>query len=412
MRPEQTFEFALDRARQRGPVSRLGLAVSGGSDSMAMLVLAAAWAKKVGADLRVATVDHGLRPEAAEEANWVKARCAELGLPHDTLTWADAPSGNVQSAARAARYELLANWAQGLGLDAVAVGHTADDQAETFVMRLARGSGVDGLSAMQDDWQAQKMRWLRPVLATGRDDLRQCLTERGLGWIDDPSNTDARFERVRVRKAMKDLALLGLDRDRLVGTALRMTEARTALEQAALDAAETHAEVILGDVVFDISAYSVLPTETRHRLLTAAIRFVSGAAYRPRYDALKEIEAQVLEGQRRTLSGCVLHQKSGQLVVGRELNALRSEAAQSGESWDGRWVLTGPAHAQVRVLANAISDCPDWRNIGQPRDRLMTTPALFVGDQILAAPAAGFLCEGVTLAGPSKADFLKAILSH
>lgn len=412
MRPEQTLENALYRARQRGPVSRLGLAVSGGSDSMAMLVLAAAWAKKVGADLQVATVDHGLRPEAADEANWVKACCAELGLPHDTLTWADAPSGNVQSAARAARYELLANWAQGLGLDAVAVGHTADDQAETFVMRLARGSGVDGLSAMQDDWQAQKMRWLRPVLATGRDDLRHCLTERGLGWIDDPSNTDARFERVRVRKAMKDLALLGLDRDRLVGTALRMTEARTALTQAALDAAETHAEVILGDVVFDISEYSVLPTETRHRLLTAAIRFVSGAAYRPRYGALKEIEAQVLVGQRRTLSGCVMHQKSGQLVVGRELNALRSEAARSGESWDGRWVLTGPAHAHVRALGDAISDCPDWRNIRQPRDRLMTTPALFVGDQILAAPAAGFLCEGVTLAGPSKADFLKAILSH
>lgn len=412
MTPAQTFENALDRARQRGPVSRLGLAVSGGSDSMAMLVLAADWAKGTGAKLQVATVDHGLRPEAAEEASWVASRCAELGLPHDTLKWAEAPSGNVQSAARTARYDLLADWARDLDLDAVAVAHTADDQAETFVMRLARGSGVDGLSAMQDDWQAQDMRWLRPVLTAGRVDLRQVLTERGVDWIDDPSNTDTRFERVRVRKAMADLAQLGLDRDRLVGTAERMAEARKALTQAAVDAAEACAEIALGDVLFDADVYMALPTETRHRLLAAAIRYVSGAAYRPRYDALKEVEAQVLDGERRTLSGCTLDLKAGQIAIGRELNAVRSETAYPGAVWDGRWGLTGPANTQVRALGEAISDCPNWRETGQPRSRLMTTPALFDGDQLMAAPAAGFLCDGVTLTGPSKADFLKAILSH
>ena len=412
VRPEQTFEIALDRARQRGPVSRLGLAVSGGSDSMAMLVLAAEWAKGVGADLRAATVDHRLRPEAADEATWVKTRCAELELPHDTLMWADAPSGNVQSAARTARYDLLAKWARGLDLNAVAVAHTADDQAETFVMRLARGSGVDGLSAMQDDWQTQGMRWLRPVLAVGREDLRQCLADRGMEWIDDPSNSDTRYERVRVRKAMYDLAQLGLDRDRLVGTAHRMAEARSALARAAFGAAETYAEVVLGDVVFDAAAYSALPGETRHRLLAAAIRFVSGASYRPRYDALKEVEALVLDGQRRTLSGCTVDQKDGQLVVGRELFVIRDETACPGSPWDGRWTLTGPDTARVRALGQAITDCKDWRKTNHPRDRLMTTPALFEGDTLIAAPAAGFSCEGVTLNGPSKADFLNAILSH
>ncbi|WP_133487775.1 tRNA lysidine(34) synthetase TilS [Aliiroseovarius marinus] len=412
MTPAQTFEIALDRARQRGPVSRLGLAVSGGSDSMAMMILAADWAKGTGAKLQVATVDHGLRPEAAAEASWVAARCAELGLPHDTLTWAGAPSGNVQNAGRTARYDLLGKWALQCDLDAVAVAHTADDQAETFVMRLARGSGVDGLSAMQDDWVAQDMRWLRPVLAASREGLRQVLTDRGVGWIDDPSNTDTRFERVRVRKAMEDLARLGLDRDRLVGTALRMAEARKALSQAAIEAAEACAEVELGDVVFDAAAYVALPTETRHRLLSAAIRFVSGAAYRPRYDALKEVEAQVLDGKRRTLSGCTLDLIAGQIAIGRELNAVRSETAYPGAVWDGRWGLTGPANTQVRALGEAISDCPNWRETGQPRSRLMATPALFDGDQLMAAPAAGFLCDGVTLTGPSKADFLKAILSH
>ena len=412
MTPEQTFETALDRARQRGPVSRLGLAVSGGSDSMAMLALAVAWAKAHGGELRVATVDHGLRNEAADEAHWVKAHCAELGLQHDTLIWADAPSGNVQNAARTARYDLLASWARSHKLDAVAMAHTADDQAETFVMRLARGSGVDGLSSMRDDWVAQNMRWLRPVLATDRDDLRLYLTEQGVGWVDDPTNSDPRFERVRVRKAMDDLARLGLDRDRLVSTAQRMSEARIALTQAAVDAAKTCANVALGDVVFDAAAYVALPTETRHRLLTAAIRFVSGATYRPRYDALREVEAQVLDGQRRTLSGCTLDRKAGQVIVGRELNAIRSEIAQPGHSWDGRWVVIGPETAQVCALGQAITDCKDWRATGHPRDRLMTTPALFDGDTLLAAPAAGFFCKGVELDGPRMADFLNTILSH
>lgn len=412
MTPEATFETALNRARQRGPVSRLGLAVSGGSDSMAMLALAAGWAEGQGAKLWVATVDHGLRAGAADEAKWVKGRCAEFGLPHDVLTWAEKPSGNVQSAARTARYDLLADWARGLELNAVAVAHTADDQAETFVMRLARGSGVDGLAAMQDDWVAQEMRWLRPVLTVGRNDLRRVLTERGGEWVDDPSNADTRFERVRVRNAMKDLALLGLDRDRLVATAHRMTEARIALTQAAVDAAEACADVALGDVVFDAEVYAKLPVESRHRLLAAAIQFVSGAPYRPRYDALKEVETRVLDAQRRTLSGCVLVLKAGKLVVGRELNALRAQIARPGEIWDGRWVLNGPKGAQVRALGQAIAECQNWRATGQPRDRLMTAPALFKGDTLLAAPAAGLDREGVDLKGPSKFDFLNAILSH
>ncbi len=379
---------------------------------MAMLALAADWAKAQQGELRIATVDHGLRADAADEAAWVKDRCAEHGLSHDTLTWSETPNGNVQSAARTARYDLLANWARDLDLDAVAVAHTADDQAETFVMRLARGSGVDGLSSMRNDWVAQNMRWLRPVLAVGREDLRMYLTARGMGWVDDPSNSDTRYERVRVRKAMDDLARLGLDRDRLVSTAHRMAEARIALTQAAVDAAETCASVALGDVVFDAAAYVALPSETRHRLLAAAIRFVSGATYRPRYDALKEVEAQVLDGQRRTLSGCTMTLKAGELIVGRELNALRAETARPGEHWDGRWGVIGPETAQVRALGQAITDCKNWRATGHPRDRLMTTPALFEGTNLLAAPAAGFSCEGVELDGPRMTDFLNAILSH
>lgn len=412
MTPKQTFSDALDRARQRGPVSRLGLAVSGGSDSMAMLALAQDYAATCSVEVMVATVDHGLRPEAAQEADWVATQCDALGLPHQTLRWSEAPRGNVQNAARGARYTLLSDWAQHNALDAVAVAHTADDQAETFIMRLARGSGVDGLAAMRDDWDAQGIRWLRPVLRCTREDLRAALTKRGMTWVDDPSNDDTRFDRVRVRQAMDDLAQLGLDQNRLVTTAHRLSDAREALAFAAYQAAEKLAEIQLGDVEFPADAYRALPTETRHRLLTFAIGFVSGATYRPRYDALKEVEQHALSGQRRTLSGCVLYVNDGQLVVGRELQAVRSVRARAGKVWDGRWVLSGPDGTHVRVLGEAIAGCEAWRATGQSRDRLMTTPALFDQDTLLAAPFAGLMHPGTTFAGPDKADFLKAILSH
>nr|WP_281501841.1 tRNA lysidine(34) synthetase TilS [Aliiroseovarius sp. F20344] len=388
------------------------MAVSGGSDSIAMLGIAHDWAKSRSVDLLVATVDHGLRAEARQEADWVATQCDALGLPHETLRWEDAPRGNVQGAARAARYELLSEWAQRNTLDAVALAHTTDDQAETFIMRLARGSGVDGLAAMRYDWHAQGVRWLRPVLGCKREDLRAELTSRGMTWVDDPSNDDTRFDRVRVRQAMDDLATLGLDQNRLVSTAQRMSDAREALAYSAHQAAEALVKVQLGDVEFPVEAYALLPTETRHRLLAAAIGFVSGATYRPRYDALKEVEQQALSRQRRTLSGCVLSLKAGQLVVGREFQAVRSKSALPGEVWDGRWVLSGPDGTQVRALGEAISNCDDWRATGHSRDRLMTTPALFDKETLLAAPIAGFVRTGTTLSGPDKADFLKAILSH
>jgi len=139
--PEQIFEDTMTRVRMRGPVSRLGLAVSGGGDSMALLRLAVEWAAKLGVKPAVATVDHGLRPEAADEAQFVAQTCTQLGVPHFVLTVTAPIEGNLQQAARYARYDLLADWFDQEKLDAIALGHTQDDQAETFVMRLlGRGS--------------------------------------------------------------------------------------------------------------------------------------------------------------------------------------------------------------------------------------------------------------------------------
>src|SRR5690606_38404014 len=156
---------------------RIGVAVSGGSDSMAALHLLTAFGLKVEA----ATVDHGLRPEAATEAETVARACAALSVPHETLRWTDGPAatGNLMEQARLARYRLLAGWALRRGLTQVAIAHTADDQAETFLMRLAREAGLDGLAGMRSTWEQDGVTFIRPLLVIGRADLRGYLSRHG-----------------------------------------------------------------------------------------------------------------------------------------------------------------------------------------------------------------------------------------
>ena len=175
------------------------LAVSGGADSIAMLHLAASWAHDQGRSaprLSVATVDHGLRPGSAAEARAVATIAAQLGLAHSTLTWTGAkPARGIQAAARTARYRLLAGHERAHRIDAVAVAHTLDDQAETLLMRLARGSGVDGLAAMQLQASIEGVAVLRPLLGIARARLRATLRQQGATWIDDPTNARPEFER-------------------------------------------------------------------------------------------------------------------------------------------------------------------------------------------------------------------------
>ncbi len=417
MTPEDHLSEALDRVRAGGPVLRLGVAVSGGGDSMALLLLARDWCAARGGELMAATVDHGLRAEAADEARFVHDTCAALTVPHDTLVWSAAPEGNVQDAARRARYDLLADWARAGALDAVLLGHTADDQAETFVMRLARGSGVDGLAAMRSDWADRGMRWLRPLLAVDRASLRGVLTQRQQSWVDDPSNDDRAYDRVRVRHAMPDLAHIGLDRDRLTDTAQRMSLARDALSWLAHDAARRLSQVQAGEVQFALPGFADLPDETRHRLLAHAITYVSSTPYRPRYDALRALEAEVMAGRTRTLQGCLVSRDADRLVIGRELRAVEALVARPGAAWDRRWIMDAPRASnvldmQVRALGDGILHCKDWRATGLSRSTLMATPALWAQATLIAAPLAGFGDISLFIRAPAAEEFLSTILSH
>ncbi|MFC2966488.1 tRNA lysidine(34) synthetase TilS [Acidimangrovimonas pyrenivorans] len=417
----------LGRALSPQPPTALGVAVSGGGDSMALLHLLADWAAGSGCRLAAVTVDHRLRPEAAEEAAMVGRACAGLGLPHDILHWHWDGQGNLSDAARRGRYALMADWARGRGIGAVALGHTLDDQAETVLLRLARGSGVDGLSGMAARRAADGILWLRPLLDVRRAALRDFLTARGIGWAEDPSNDNPAYDRVKARTALAALAPLGIDAEGLAETAARLAMARRALEEVTLRIARDGARVEAGDVVFDRAALDEAPQEIRLRLIAHALRWIVSADYRPRLAPLAEAVAAALAGGRRTLAGCLISGTADSVRISREYRAVRDSRCPTDRLWDRRWALSGPDSGgipeglELRALGeDGLAACPDWRQTGLPRDSLLATPAVWRGAELVAAPLAGRpgdwtaeLAPDGCRAGPDDpGGFLQKILSH
>lgn len=190
------------------PQDKLAVAVSGGADSMALLDLARLYAKERGMKLTALTVDHGLRAGSAEEAKKVGAWCTAHAIQHHILVWqGDKPATGIQDAARDARRRLLCDACYKNGIEVLLLGHQADDQAETILMRLQRGTGLRGLLGMRDVTHddATEVTILRPLLSLRRKDLRDYCVQNAISFVDDPSNDDPAFERVRVRKALEAL---------------------------------------------------------------------------------------------------------------------------------------------------------------------------------------------------------------
>ncbi|MET3906008.1 tRNA(Ile)-lysidine synthase [Bradyrhizobium sp. S3.3.6] len=259
----------------------LVLAVSGGPDSIALMWLAARWRRSLarGPELTVVTVDHGLRVEAAREAREVKRLASELGLTHRTLRWRGAkPTTGLPAAAREARYRLLAQAARSAGASHVLTAHTRDDQAETLLMRLLRGSGIAGLSAMARLSTRDGLVLARPLLDVPKSQLIATLKRARIGFADDPTNRDAAFTRPRLRALLPQLAAEGGDARTLVRLSARLARANAAVEVLA-DGAERFLRLrdrgdaphLPGARSFEATAFASLPEEVRLRLLLRAI---------------------------------------------------------------------------------------------------------------------------------------------
>lgn len=299
------------------------VAVSGGSDSLALLCALSEIASERGLDLAAATVDHGLRAEARDEAQMVSRVCTQLGVPHDilSLNWAD-PSAVTQEAARGARYRALAGHARKVSARVIATGHTHNDQLETVYMRLRAGSDAWGLSGMSDIapvpvWpEGMGLRLIRPLMRADREDLRTYLHARQVEWVDDPSNEKLVFERVRVRKLLSERTQLAgqlADTQRLA--AARRLKISQALAEWAGQALSWHAG---GAVTFSAADWLSRTLEERLVLLKALLPSIAGKFRAPRNSILEAVlELEGLE-RGRTLGGCYMKRTADKVLIAAE----------------------------------------------------------------------------------------------
>lgn len=305
----------------------LAVAVSGGPDSLALARLAADWARARRGRVVALTVDHGLRPGSAAEARRVGRWMKRAGIAHAILRWTGPkPRANIQALARDARYRLLSEACRRRGALHLLLGHQRDDQAETVLLRRARGSGPIGLAAMAPIAERAAIRLLRPLLGFPRARLEATLRARGQGWIDDPANRDPRFARARLRAGAD--ALDAAERATLAAEAFRLGRARAEADAALADFLARHARLdAAGFATIDRHALAEAQTDLAARALGALLATVSGAAYPPRHDALVRLVRAIAAGIHaadtlgggRTLGDCrVAPFGAGRVLIVRE----------------------------------------------------------------------------------------------
>lgn len=353
---------------------------------MAMLRLAEAWSQqRSGAPrLSVLTVDHGLRTESAHEAAQVAEWTGALGLDHFILAWkGPKPSTGIQAKARNARYDLMSGWCRSHDATWLLTAHTLEDQAETVLMRLARTSSLDSLAGIHRFSRWNGIELFRPLLGVKRDSLRDYLNGLGQGWIDDPSNEDERFERVRLRKALPVLRDLGITAEGLAELAWRASEASQALWGATDDWVKLHVEIYdTGYCRVPLNAYAGQTVGLQTRILGWLIsRF--GAGKMPEPAELEHLAAWLSIGEvgRRTLGGALIAQRQKVLLIGREAGRIDETQVlvpPAGKLlWDGRFEVRAEAGVHV-VPVRCLQGIPRRRDI----------PA-FVQDGLPAVVAAG-----------------------
>ncbi len=401
------------------PNPTLAVGVSGGADSLALTLLLSDWLAERGGSLLALTVDHGLRSGSAREAAEVGTLMRRLGIAQETLRWrGEKPAASRQAAAREARYALMTRACEKRGILHLALAHHQEDQAETFLLRLGRGSGLDGLAAMAPLAETAGLRLLRPLLTVPKAKLEQSLRQRHITWAEDPSNEDGAYARVRLRRLLPDLAREGLTAGR-VGTASRhLGRARAALETdvAALlaRAARPHPA---GFVSLSPAILAAAPGEVSLRALARCLMIVGGGAYTPRLDRLERLHGQLDAGLQRgvTLGGCrILAQGEAWLIV-REAGRCAEESLAPGESllWDGRFELSlgrrrgaavgsksgkltvGPlGSAGWRQLAAALSPSKSQAAGLVPQAARAALPALSDRKGLVAVPLLGYFRGG------------------
>ena len=367
------FTAAMETFAPFENAPRLAVAVSGGADSLSLCFLARDWTAARGGLVTALTVDHGLRPESAEEARQVAACMARHGIEHKVLSWlGEKPGTRLQEAARAARYRLMCGWCRDNAILHLLLGHHADDQAETVLYRLIRGSGLDGLTGMSAVADSAEVRLLRPLLGCRAADLRRFLRSYGEVWVDDPSNRDARFVRTHLRAMGPSLEAAGLGQPVLFAAAARMAAARTAMQASVVALLARCCRVHpMGFARLDRAVMAAAPVEIGAKALTRIVTMIGGSKRECAAEGARRMYERLFRAEDRTnasLGRCLLVGDSPDVLVCRERRHLpppRFLHADEEILWDGRFRLkamrlkervAGPWH--VRALQQE-----DWRMI-------------------------------------------------
>ena len=404
---DQAFEKLM---ADMGPFEarpHLAVAVSGGADSLCLALLMGRWAQHLGGRVTALTVDHGLRDQSRDEARQVGRWLQPQGIDHQILDWqGPKPQTGVQAAARAARYRLMQAWCRKHGVLHLGLAHTQDDQAETFLLRLGSGSGADGLAAMSAVRETSDVRLLRPLLDVPKAALQATLRAQGQEWIEDPSNRDPAFARVRVRQAMGEG---GLEARGLAHSAYRFGRARQALEAAASELlARSLRAHPAGFAVLLYTPLEAAADEISLRALARVVAAIGGRDYGPRLDRLERLHQDVLMNRTKTaatLGGCRILMNDGKLLVCRETRGLPAPLdVIPGERliWDRRFIIrfggVGAAGRRQMPLgeqgwAEIVGCRPDLRHGPVPGPARPSLPALFDQFGVYSVPYLGFRRE-------------------
>jgi tRNA(Ile)-lysidine synthase len=399
------FAAAIERL---GPFERaphIAVGVSGGSDSLALVLLADRWARGQGGRVTALVVDHGLRADSAAEAATVQGWLAARGIDCRVLGWGgDKPRSGVQAAAREARHRLLAEWCMEAGVLHLLLGHHRQDQRETALLRQEHKSGPDGLAAMSAIAERFGLRLLRPLLRVAPAALKATLRAAGQEWIEDPSNINPTFARVRLRERLGDRPAKDEPDTDLYGVARTETE-----DVVAACLARSVAVYPEGWARVDMEAWRGGDRAVVRRTLARLALTIGGGTYPPRGERLDRLLDALLAGELgggRTLGGCRFLTRRGRLLVVREAAAARGRleiGAPGGAVWDERFSIKvrdrGPQSLAIGALGadgwrSVAAAAPGLRDVPVPAAVRPTLPALFDLEGVLAVPHLSYRRRG------------------
>ena len=381
----------LSGLKERHGFVELGLAVSGGSDSLAMLYICNDWAMDNKVKLHCVTVDHNLRAGSRKEAELVAEHCNALGITHKIAEWKhkEKLGGNLSNLAREARYRLIDEWRKGLSF--VSVGHTQDDQIETFFMNLKRGSGLEGLKGMPLSFKRPEGYFiLRPLIYTSRESLQHYLQQKNIKWVSDPSNSNEDFERISQRKTWKILKSSGFSESRIELSANHMRRANDALNQMLPVHFKEIGKQELTELSWEYNAFLALPEEFKLRLISAAVMWNRNLYYRPRFKAVLDVLKNIRDKKTIVLGGAIFYYNAGNIRITTEFQSIKdlSVSCTPGSVWRNIWVVKRKIKDGyvTSIGIDGNKQLSKKQRATMPYRSRIVQPGIFVDEKLLLAP--------------------------